>query len=127
MPILNKSNKTSATIIKIISDLYYKKYGEFLDGTTARALQGFMVLVDAINRAGSVKPEAIQKALIETDLGPNDIFMPWKGVKFDPKTQQNTKVFGIIVQYQNMTPVTVWPFDLASADLVWPLPTWKDR
>jgi branched-chain amino acid transport system substrate-binding protein len=114
-------------IIKTISDLYYKKYGEFLDGTTARALQGFLVLVDAINRAGSVKPAAIQKALIETDLGPNDIFMPWKGVKFDPKTHQNTKIFGIMVQYQNMTPVTVWPFDLASADLVWPLPAWKDR
>jgi branched-chain amino acid transport system substrate-binding protein len=30
-----------------------------------------------IKRAGSADPEAIRQALAATDLGPNDIIMPW--------------------------------------------------
>lgn len=108
-------------LIGEVGELYQKRYGKAMDGTPARAFQAMMVLADAINRAGSTKPEAIQKALRETDMPPSELVMPWEGVKFDAKGQ-NTKTRGIFVQTINEAPATVWPFDLARAKLVWPKP-----
>jgi branched-chain amino acid transport system substrate-binding protein len=53
--------------------------------------------------------------------------MPWKGIKFDPTTHQNILGAGIIVQIQDGEYKTVWPFDLASAELIWPMPKWDER
>jgi len=50
--------------------------------------------------------------------------MPWRGVKFDPKTHQNTLGSGILVQIQDGKYVVVYPFDLAAAEVRWPLATW---
>ncbi len=52
--------------------------------------------------------------------------MPWQGIKFDAQGQ-NTEGAGIIVQVQGGAYVTVWPFALASRDVVWPLPAWSKR
>jgi len=96
------------------------------NGNSARAFTGIFALADAINRAGSTKPEAIQKALRETNIPGAQLIMPWDGIQFDA-TGQNAKGAGIIVQVQNGTYVTVWPFALASKDVVWPLPAWDKR
>jgi branched-chain amino acid transport system substrate-binding protein len=85
-----------------------------------------MTLAEAINRAGSTKPEAIQKALVETNIPGNKLIMPWKGIKFDA-TGQNALGSGIIVQVQDGKYVTVWPFDLASKEVIWPMPKWDQR
>src|SRR5262247_1367497 len=53
-----------------INTLFKAKYGRDLDDTSARWMQGFLVLVDAINRAGSTEPEKIQAALKATNLTP---------------------------------------------------------
>ena len=52
--------------------------------------------------------------------------MPWVGIKFDDNGQ-NTLGSGIIVQVQNGKYVTVWPFELASAEVIWPMPAWTKR
>ena len=44
-----------------INDMFKAKYGRDLDDTSARWMQGFLVLADAINRAGSTDPAKIQK------------------------------------------------------------------
>lgn len=111
-------------IIKTVSDLYHQRYGKEMDGTPARAFTATMVLLDAINRAGSTQPEAVRKALAETNLGANQIIMPWPGIKFDDKGQ-NVMSRGVFVQTQGQVPRLVWPFDVAAADLVWPRPAWK--
>jgi len=108
-------------LIGEVGQLYQKRYGKAMDGAPARAFQAMMVLADAINRAGSTKPEATQKALRETDMPPSSLIMPWEGVKFDAKGQ-NTKTRGIFVQTINEAPSTVWPFDMAKSKLVWPKP-----
>ena len=36
--------------------MFKKKYGRDLDDTSARWMQGFLVLAEAINRAGSTDP-----------------------------------------------------------------------
>ena len=52
--------------------------------------------------------------------------MPWGGVKFDP-SGQNTLGRGILVQIVGGTYHTVYPFSLATQDVVWPMPKWDQR
>jgi branched-chain amino acid transport system substrate-binding protein len=92
----------------------------------ARAFTGFLTLADAINRAKSTSPEEIRKALAATNLPPEQLIMPWTGVKFDDKGQ-NTGVRAILQQVQNGAYWTIYPFELAAKDAVYPLPAWKDR
>jgi branched-chain amino acid transport system substrate-binding protein len=111
-------------LIRQVNELYQARYGANLTGNSARAFTGLMVLADAINRAGSVEAEDVRQALLETDLAPEQLIMPWDGVRFDPDTGQNTLAKGIIVQIQDQAYYTVWPWDLASRDLIWPMPDW---
>jgi branched-chain amino acid transport system substrate-binding protein len=92
----------------------------------ARALTGFLTLADAINRAKSTNPEEIRKALVATNLPPDQLIMPWTGVKFDEKGQ-NTGVRAILQQVQNGAYWTIYPFELAAKDPAYPMPAWKDR
>jgi branched-chain amino acid transport system substrate-binding protein len=113
-------------LVKRVNDLLRQRHNVSFTGNSARAFTGMMTLLEAIDRAGSTKPDAIQKALRETDVPGDGIIMPWKGIKFDA-TGQNELGAGIIVQVQDGKYVTVWPFDLASKDVVWPMPPWSKR
>src|SRR5262249_49548270 len=78
----------SKPLIAPVNDLFKKSSGgRDLSDVPARAFTGFMVLVDAINRAGSTKPEAIQKALRDSAIPPDQLIMPWTGVRFDESGQ----------------------------------------
>ena len=90
--------------------MYKKKSGgDDLDDTAARQMQGFFVLVDAIDRAGSTEPAKIQAALKATDLKPDQLIMGYKGVKFDDKGQ-NILASGLVIQLQDgENYVPVWP------------------
>lgn len=100
--------------------------GRDISDVPARAFTGFMVLADAINRAGSTKPEAIQKALRETNVPPDQLIMPWTGVRFD-ENGQNTGVKAILQQIQGGEYATVYPFEVATKEAVFPLPKWSER
>ena len=113
-------------IIKKVDDLFKARYKIDFTGNSARSFTGLMVLADAINRAGSTDPEAIRKALAATNIPSSALIMPWKGVKFD-ETGQNTLGAGILVQVRDGKYSTVWPFDLASKDVAWPMPKWDAR
>lgn len=106
----------------------FKKHsgGRDLSDVPARAFTGFMVLADAINRAGSTKPEAIQKALRETNIPPDQLIMPWTGVRFD-EGGQNTGVKAILQQIQGGAYHTVYPFEVATREVIYPLPKWSER
>jgi branched-chain amino acid transport system substrate-binding protein len=117
---------TQKPIIAQANALLQARHGVNFNGNSARAFTGVFALADAINRAGSTKPEAIQKALRETNIPGDKLIMPWSGIQFD-ENGQNTKGAGIIVQVQGGKYVTVWPFALASKDVVWPLPAWDKR
>jgi branched-chain amino acid transport system substrate-binding protein len=108
-------------LVQQVDDLYFEKYGDHMDGNSARAFTGLLVLADAINRAGSTDPEAIRQALLAADIPGEQLIMPWEGISFDPETGQNTQARGIIVQLKDGVYHTVWPWDMASEDLVWPM------
>ena len=112
-------------IIKTINDMYKAKTGKDMNGNNARSMQGVLVLADAINRAGSTSPEAIRKALIATNLTEAQVIMPWAGVKFDDKGQNNLGA-GLILELKGAQYQTVWPekFKLDSTLPTLPF-TWK--
>jgi branched-chain amino acid transport system substrate-binding protein len=114
-------------LVRQVNDMYRQRYGQDLNGGNARAFVGMLVLADAINRAGSTEPEAVRQALLATDIPAEQIIMPWDGVKFDPQTGQNTLGRGIIVQAQEGQYWTVWPFELATKEIIWPMPSWSER
>jgi branched-chain amino acid transport system substrate-binding protein len=109
----------------LINEIYKKKSGgDDLDDTAARQMQGFFVLVDAIDRAGSTEPAKIQAALKATDLKPDQLIMGYKGVKFDDKGQ-NVLAAGLVIQLQNgENYVPVWPKQLAKTAPVFPYKGW---
>ena len=45
----------------------------------------------------------------------------------DPAASNFTEGSGIIVQVLDGKYVTVWPFELASKEIVWPMPSWDKR
>ncbi|MDR3454175.1 MAG: ABC transporter substrate-binding protein [Rhodoferax sp.] len=95
-------------IIKTLNDMYKARTGKDMNGNNARSMQGVLVLADAINRAGSTDPEAIRKALASTNLAEAQVIMPWAGVKFDDKGQ-NDKGSGLILELKGTQYHTVWP------------------
>lgn len=113
-------------VASTVSELYNAVADKDMYDVPARGFTGMMVLLDAINRAGSTDPEAIRQALVETDLGVDDTIMPWQGVRFDDN-QQNELGVGIIVQIQDGQYKTVFPRDVAVAEVVFPLAPWDQR
>ena len=108
----------------IIADMYKKKAGEEMDDTVGRQMQGFFVLVDAIDRAGSTDPAKIQAALKATDLKPEQLIMGYNGVKFDDKGQ-NILASAYIIQLQDgENYVSVWPKANAEKPPVLPYKGW---
>src|SRR4051795_6751355 len=108
----------------LIAEMYKKKSGDEMDDTAARQMQGFLVLMEAIDRAGSTDPAKIQAALKATDLKPDQLMMGYKGVKFDEKGQ-NVLAAGVIIQLQDgENYVAVWPKTNAQKAPVLPYKGW---
>jgi len=108
-----------------VNELFKKKFGIDMSENAARSFMAPFVLADAINRAKSTQSEAVVKALLATNISGDQVIYPWKGIKFDPKSHQNIYATGTLVQIQEETYNTVWPFDSAAKDVVWPFPGWK--
>jgi branched-chain amino acid transport system substrate-binding protein len=108
----------------IIADMYKKKSGDDMDDTAAREMQGFLVLCEAIDRAGSTDPAKIQAALKATDLKPDQLMIGYKGIKFDDKGQ-NTLASGLMIQLQDgENYVAVWPKADAGKSPMMPYKGW---
>jgi branched-chain amino acid transport system substrate-binding protein len=106
-----------------INEMYKAKTGRDLDDTSARNMQSFFALADAINRAGSTDPEKIRIALTQTDLKPEQLMMGYQGVKFD-STGQNILASTYLIQLHGKTYDLVWPERAATAQLQWPMAGW---
>jgi branched-chain amino acid transport system substrate-binding protein len=108
----------------LIAEMYKKRSGDEMDDTAAREMQGFFVLCDAIDRAGSTDPAKVQAALKATNLKPEQLMIGYKGVKFDEKGQ-NVLASGFIIQLQDgENYVAVWPKAGAQKEPVLPYKGW---
>jgi branched-chain amino acid transport system substrate-binding protein len=114
-------------LIPPVNDMFKKlSGGRDLSDVSARAFTGFITLMDAINRAGSTDPGAIQKSLRETNIPADQLIMPWTGVKFDEKGQ-NAGARALLQQMQGGAYHTVYPFELAMKEVIYPTPAWSQR
>ncbi len=109
-----------------INDAYHDFYGSNMNGNSARAFMGLVILVQAIDIAGSTDPQAIRRSLEEFSMPGEITIMPWKGIQFDPKTHQNVLSGSILVQVQRGRYRTVWPVNESVVEPVWPFPGWSD-
>jgi branched-chain amino acid transport system substrate-binding protein len=107
-----------------LNEFYKKRTGVDIPEPTARSIQGFFTLADAINRAGSTKPDDIIAALKATKLGPQQMMVGYAGVEFDA-TGQNTLSSTFVTQLFGKEYLAVWPFSRAEQKIVYPYKGWE--
>jgi branched-chain amino acid transport system substrate-binding protein len=115
-----------------VNKLYKAKTGNDLGGASARAFTGLQTWIHVLENAGSSDPAAIQKAANAIEIPGKELVVPWAGVKFvntGTEMGQNVMGTGLIGQYQKaadgkMGVEIVYPFDVASADMIYPFPEW---
>ncbi|MDP1753421.1 MAG: ABC transporter substrate-binding protein [Reyranella sp.] len=100
-----------------------KTGGDDLDDVSVRGLQGFLVMADAINRAGSTDPAKIRDALKATDLKADQMVAGYDGVKFDDKGQ-NILASSVVTQMRGGRYLSVFPKARATADVILPYKGW---
>ena len=113
-----------------VNKLYKAKTGNDLGGASARAFTGLQTWVHVLESAGSTKPADIQMAANKLHIPGDELVVPWAGIKFSTSGDeigQNTLGSGLIGQYQkgsdgNIKLEIVYPFDVASADMIYPFP-----
>ncbi len=111
------------TVPFLVNEIYKKKAGHDLDDTSARGLQGFLVLCEAINRAASTEPAKIQAALRATDLKADQLMIGYDGVKF-AEDGQNERAATLLVQLRHRAYVPVWPDKSAVSPAELPFKGW---
>ncbi|GEM_PF-58378 len=114
--------------VSVINELYRARHpeGSDMDGQTAREFTAFLVLADAINRAGSTDPEKIRTALAETNWPAGYLITGWDGVAFDEKGQ-NSKATPALLQRQEGLWRAVWPPGITPHRAPVPAPNWDAR
>ena len=109
----------------------YKKYsrGQNMGELAMREITGLLWMADVINRAKSVEPAALQKAANETKMGPEQLIIDYKGVRFE--NGQNVLATGVVTQIGwDGEKHTLWPWDLATKagfKAIFPNPSWQER
>ena len=113
-----------------VNKLYKAKTGNDLGGASARAFTGLQTWVYVLEKAGSTKPADIQSAANAIQIPGKELVVPWAGIKFvtsGKEIGQNVQGSGLIGQYQKgpdgkIGLEIVYPFDVASADMIYPFP-----
>lgn len=113
-----------------VNSLYKAKTGNDLGGASARSFTGLQTWVYVLEQAGSTEPAKIQAVANSIDIPGSELVVPWAGIKFSTSGEevgQNVKGSGLIGQYQKGADgkiglEIVYPFDVASADMIYPLP-----
>lgn len=118
-----------------INKIYREKVGYEFSGASARAFVGIHTWAHILNNAGSTDPEALRKAFNELHIPAEEHIMPWGAIEFGSlfpgETHQNIGATGMIAQYQwdeekrELTFEFIYPFDYATADMIYPFPGWK--
>lgn len=106
--------------LKAVNEIFKKRAGKDLNDNTAREFMALVILADAINRAGSTNGSSIAAALRATDIPGTSTIMPWDRVMFGADGQ-NVSIKPVMMQYGAGEYRTVWPEQLATRALKWPV------
>jgi len=106
--------------VKVVNEMFKKRSGKDLNATTALQLMTLLVLADAINRAGNTNGPAIEASLRATNIPGSSTIMPFDRVAFGDDGQ-NTAISPVMMQYNDGQYRTVWPENVATSPVKWPL------
>lgn len=96
-----------------------KKYHEpWMDQNVLSTYADFIVMKDALEKAGKANREAVDHALHTMDLGPSHYY-PGGRIQFAANGRRVGAGLAII-QWQSGVPVTIYPPNLAMAKPIWP-------
>ena len=113
---------------KEIQARYEEAFELPMNSIAMMAYAGVWILKAAIEEANSADPKDVREALasIRIDSGPA-MAMSAEPVEFDEGGQitERPKMVGQVLADAELP--TVWPFDLASTDPVYPMPPWSER
>ena len=110
---------TNYDLAPALTDPFRKRFGYFMVHEAIEHAVALDVLVQAIERAKSVKPKAVTEALNRGRFERGwTKAMPGGAVQFD-QTGLNTLAVPIMVQWRSKELVTVWPKDVAKATPRW--------
>lgn len=123
VPELVSSNKYLSDFNK----LYENTYKRPLDD---QASQGALIagtIYEALERSSQLTRESVTSALrsIDIEVGVNP-YIARDGVRFDSRGD-NSRVKGLVMQLRDLQQKIVYPANIATTKLVWPIPKWSDR
>ena len=106
---------------KDVTERYKKRFGTFMPEQAGEHYAMVWLLKEAIEKAGSADPEKVREALATNEFGKSmDGMMQPGKIKFD-KTGWNSHTFPTVIQWQNNTVRTVFPEEVATAKVIWPV------
>ncbi len=109
-----------------IAERFQAKFGVPMNGHAAETYMSTMVLVDALERAGSADRAKLREALSKTNLCGDRNILPYNCVRFDPSGQSPEGQL-VMLQVQKGQFVSVWPPEVAASTPVFPVPSWSKR
>lgn len=98
------------------AERYEKRWGEAPPYQSASSTAAALALQLAIEKAGTLDMDKVRQALLDLDVATF-----YGHINFD-ETGKNTAKAMVTIQVQNGIPVVVAPSDVASGELVYPLP-----
>jgi len=104
-----------------VTQRYKERLGTFMPEQAGEHYAMVWLLKEAIERAGSADPENVRAALATQEFGHSmDGMMQPGKIKFD-KSGWNFHTFPTMIQWQNNTVRTVFPEEVATAEVIWPV------
>jgi branched-chain amino acid transport system substrate-binding protein len=127
-----------ADVAKPVSQAFIEKfeeaYGEEPYVAHVRVWDALHIWHAAMERAASVEPDKIRESLLQTDIPGDQVLLPFEKITYETYTSgglnytnQNPYANPLVVQYYNGSYHTVYPFDVASTEIVFPVPPWSER
>jgi branched-chain amino acid transport system substrate-binding protein len=108
--------------VKELWDAFYSHFGKFSVGGPGPHYACVQMLCQAIEKAGTLKKDVVLKTLVEQG--------PWETVMGSAKFDKNHVAIFQCFGFQWRSPgklECLYPFDWASAELVYPAPSWRER
>lgn len=113
---LAATRPAAATVARMFQD----RYGAPMTEDSARSFTGVLALAQAINNAGSIRPDAIRQGLRTLDIPGDQTIMPWAGIRFDDQGQ-NTRTAAVVQQLLSGKYRLIYPAAPGAAAPVWPM------
>lgn len=117
---LNSKNVTSNPTLVDVTKRYESEYHTFMPEQAGEAYAGLFTLAAAIEQAKSADPKKVREALAKLDVRSGGATMMQPGEVQFADNGANAHVAPVIIQWQKGVPQTVYPPDLATAEVQLP-------